>query len=77
MDQTPPTPDEARRFLIARLDEEMADTSTDKLSPPMRNIMLDKAVYDKLSTPYLGLAALPDADALRLYLTFLKESMKS
>lgn len=43
----------------------------------MRNIMLDKAVYDKLSTPYLGLAALPDADALRLYLAFLKESMKS
>ena len=77
MDQIPPTPDEARRFLIARFDEEMADTSTDMFSPPMRNIVFDKALLRQLPLPYRGLAALSDADALRLYLAFLKESMKS
>jgi len=77
MGQTPPTPDEARRFLIARFNEEMANTLTDMFSPPMRSVMLDDALHGKLPLPYRGLKALSDADALRLYLAFLKESMKS
>lgn len=42
----------------------------------MRNIMFDKALYSKLPLLYRGLETLSDADALRLYLAFLKESMK-
>jgi len=75
MDQTPPTPDEARRFLIARFNEEMADTSTNIYSAPMRRVLADDAIQGLLVRR--ALEQLSNTDALRLYLAFLKESMKS
>jgi len=75
MGQIPPTPDEARRFLIARFKEEATDTSTQVFSRSMRRVLADDAMQDV--SAYTALKQLSDADALRLYLAFLKESMKS
>lgn len=61
--------------MIARFHEEIADTSTYIFSAPMRRVIADDAIQGPVA---LGaLERLSDADALRLYLAFLKESMKS